>query len=461
MTAPAIPSSLKENPYVRIVENMLICGEPGRKHRAFPTGVRLPNGDVLVGYRDGRDHHMTSNGAFYTTRSTDNGRTWRVPEVMAAYSGWNITGHIGQYPDGVMPADEPFMWALLKLDRWVAALPADEDYRTYINYWLFSHDYGDTWEPPVPVWKEQPVIQTVPTDRGSRTLLRTVPHSTSSTLLRLGDGTIMGMWNGVETNLKYKEYVAWRAAGSKGKRPPQECALAGFSRDNMRTWEFVVVADAGEFAGVGFSEADVVQLDNGRLVAIYGNNLNSTSFWETHSDDSGRTWAPMKELNFLGDSPSLIKLSNGVLLAAIRNSDWEGRISKGPGIGLVASPDGGQTWELLGNVHDQANWDMGYPDLIKLATGEILCVYYTGNEKQPIPAELDEQLKAREPIRTIFQGGIRPSPLGEIQSEIRGVILEQVDAAPRGDAAPGVGKASTVRTSPGGNEVPDGGKVIL
>ena len=151
-------------------------------------------------------------------------------------------------------------------------------------------------------------------------------------------------------------------------------------------------------------------------------------FFETHSDDEGQTWSPMRQLNFRGDSPGMIRLSSGALIAALRSMPEDGK----PGIGLVASADEGQTWELLGNVHDQTNWDMGYPDLIKLANGRILCVYYTGNEHRAIPKELQEKLAAAEPNRTIFKGGIRPAAFGEIQSEIRGVILEELGAGASG-----------------------------
>ena len=42
-------------------------------------------------------------------------------------------------------------------------------------------------------------------------------------------------------------------------------------------------------------------------------------FFETHSDDEGQTWSPMPQLNFGGDSPSVIHLSSEALLAALRS----------------------------------------------------------------------------------------------------------------------------------------------
>jgi len=205
--------------------------------------------------------------------------------------------------------------------------------------------------------------------------------------------------------------------------------LAGFSRDNLRTWEYVVVADPDEY-GIGFSESDHVVLDSGRIVAIYGNNQNSRWLWRTFSDDNGRTWAPMKQLDFRGDSPSMIALSDGSLLAAIRHIPEQGPV----GIGLVASSDGGETWANLGNFRDQASWDMGYPDLIKLADGRILCIYYTAAEARMIPPDLEAHLHKAEPMATIL-GSMRPRAYEELSGEIRGVFLQDLTSAPNASPA--------------------------
>lgn len=208
---------------------------------------------------------------------------------------------------------------------------------------------------------------TVKTDRGEMLLAGVSPHSIHSTLIRLSDGTIMGLCNGNKEILKYKTAAGNRKQGTKGLSA-RGIALAGFSRDNLRTWEYVVIADPDDY-GVVFQEADMVRLDSGRLLAIYG---NSEYFWPTYSDDEGRTWAPMKQLAFYGDCPSMIKLSGDVLLAAFRNlQEVE---EEALGVGLVASGDGGETWDVLGNIIDQPIYDMAYPDLIKLPDGRILCV---------------------------------------------------------------------------------------
>lgn len=76
----------------------------------------------------------------HITRSSDNGLHWTPPKVLAAYPGWDVCGTMGQYADGVMPDDEPFLWARLQLYRWVPNPPDDQDYRDYKTFWTVSYD---------------------------------------------------------------------------------------------------------------------------------------------------------------------------------------------------------------------------------------------------------------------------------------------------------------------------------
>lgn len=130
--------SVNDNPYIRAVDDVVVCDSPGRRHRAFPTAVRLPNDDVVVGYRVGSDHHMTLDGAFYITRSEDTGRTWSTPIVHTAIPGWDVCANIAQYPDGIMPGDEPLLHALLRQYRWVPEPGPEEGYRKAISFWSLS-----------------------------------------------------------------------------------------------------------------------------------------------------------------------------------------------------------------------------------------------------------------------------------------------------------------------------------
>ena len=372
------PSSVKENPYVRIVDRTLVCNTPGRRHRAFPTAARLPNGDILVGFRVGTDHHQTLDGAFYTTRSSDGGRTWSTPVCLSSEPGWDVCANIGQYANGVLPANEPYLHTIIRKYRWVKFPKPGRNWREAVSYVTISRDLGHNWEPPHPLFDES--IVEVETERGPMKLHSFSPHSYNSTLHRLKDGTIMGLFWGRSHVYPYFSYH-WKNRSEKSIEQaaetikeletgtPGDWALAGFSKDNMRPWTFRVVSAPKD--GIGLSESDAVRLSTGRFVAIYGNNAGTQHFYETHSDDEGQTWSPRRKLNFQGDSPSMILLKNDVILAATRSGDRHGT-------SLVASPDGGTTWDYLGNVDDTPG-ENGYPDLVRLADGRILCVYYTGH----------------------------------------------------------------------------------
>ena len=186
--------ALDTNPYVEAIEEVIVASGPPRRHRAFPTGAKLPNGDLLVGFRVGSDHHMTHDGAFYITRSTDGGCHWTPPQVLAAYPGWDVCASMGQFTDGVMSEAEPFLWVRLQMYRWQVDAGPDDDYRTYQTLWTVSHDYGHNWEPPFPL--ADGALSTIETDRGEMSVSALSPHSYGSTLMRLSDGTIMGMFVG-------------------------------------------------------------------------------------------------------------------------------------------------------------------------------------------------------------------------------------------------------------------------
>jgi hypothetical protein len=320
-----------------------------------------------------------------------------------------------------MPADETTLHAILRKYRWRSDMPADQTWRENPTYLTTSRDYGRTWATSTRIFD---TIAEVKTDRGLMELWGLSPHSYNSSLHRLAGGRIMGLFVGRPNLLAYNSHRGRMGKGTE--EMASDVPLAGFSRDGMQSWTFRVIADKSQ-GNIGFSESDSVVLPSGRIVAIYGNNSGSPWFFETHSDDAGQSWSPMRQLNFRGDSPSMIRLSNGALLAAIRSLPEGGAA----GIGLVLSADEGATWELLGNIHDQKNWDMAYPDLIRLADGRILCVYYTGNERQAIPDKMREEFVAVQPMRTQRENNprigkdYRPAAFGEIQSEIRGIFLEE------------------------------------
>lgn len=57
------------------------------QHSAFPGICKLPNGNLLLTWRQGTDHFTTRDGSIKTSISTDLGRTWSAASTAVAYAG--------------------------------------------------------------------------------------------------------------------------------------------------------------------------------------------------------------------------------------------------------------------------------------------------------------------------------------------------------------------------------------
>jgi hypothetical protein len=94
----------------------------------------------------------------------------------------------------------------------------------------------------------------------------------------------------------------------------------------------------------GFREADIVQASNGDLVCIMrsggrnpveGTHLFPTPLYCSRSYDNGKSWTPPEQIADRGTCPSVIKLTNGILVCTY------GR----PGNWLIFSDDNGASWK--------------------------------------------------------------------------------------------------------------------
>ncbi len=79
---------------LRVTGRVVIAAEP-RMHRMNTAAVIASNGDILVTYDEGTDHHRTLDEVLMLARSTDGGRTWGYKKAMAALPGWSFWAHHG------------------------------------------------------------------------------------------------------------------------------------------------------------------------------------------------------------------------------------------------------------------------------------------------------------------------------------------------------------------------------
>jgi hypothetical protein len=49
-------------------------------------------------------------------------------------------------------------------------------------------------------------------------------------------------------------------------------------------------------------------------------------------------------------------------------------------VSVSTTTDGGATWVYASRLYEGTSWNCGYPGMVPLPNGEILCVYYTSYE---------------------------------------------------------------------------------
>ena len=324
-----------------IIETKSICKQPNR-YVGWPSVMRTKSGELVAVFSGNRDEHVCPYGITQMIRSTDNGKTWNEPVTI------NNTP-LDDRDAGILETKSG-TWIV----SWFTSMAFDNE-RTYaqhpeykrhreklteetIDFWLGnwtrrSTDQGKTWEAPV----KQMV---------------TAPHGP----IELKDGRLL--------------YVGTTEINGEKKLGVEE------SKDEGKTWSLLATIDISKEDILDpYSEPHVVELSNGKLIAMfrYQPSDRTQSFLrQTESLDGGKTWTVTKKTNVWGYPPHLLKLKNDWLLLSygVRKMPYSERVS--------ISKDGGKTWEIENEIILSLSEtdDLGYPASVQLADGSILTIYY-------------------------------------------------------------------------------------
>ncbi len=129
-----------------------------------------------------------------------------------------------------------------------------------------------------------------------------------------------------------------------------------------------------EYGWEKFHEPHCVQLDDGRILAIYrahiDENGDNFTMFKSFSDDCGKTWSEPEATGICGSPPHLLKLSDGrILLSYARRIEPFGIYAR------IIEKDGKFTANEL--LIDKANdSDIGYPATVELKNGDLVTVFY-------------------------------------------------------------------------------------
>src|SRR5262245_14421441 len=293
----------------------IVCsGEAAGGYAAFPDICRLQDGELYCVFYSGYGHVSTPNdkwprgGRIMAVRSSDNGKTWSKPVVAIDTDLDDRDPSVAYLKDGTMLLN----WFTLQKNQ-VAVLSAR------------STDKGKNWSEPSQIKLDSPYS-----------------FACSAPVRQLPDGSlILGLY--CEDEKQKKEF------GATVK-----------SYDGGKSWKDLVYI--GDNSGIYLdAETDVVALKDGKLLAALRSSKVDMHY--ATSDDSGKTWGPVKSFGFKGHCPYFLRHSSGVILLAHRV----------PATSLHWSADECKTWNGPVKIDTVGG---AYASLVELPDGLVYCVYY-------------------------------------------------------------------------------------
>jgi len=280
---------------------------------ATPGFCRCADGTLLVSMRTNAGGWAKGTPRVSVTRSTDGGRTWSEPGAVAGDDGADgrqYISHVG----------------LTCLGSGEVLLPY-RDLGPEEACWLIrSFDSGLSWSAP------EKLAPAGTADAGERVGM--LPYGN---IRELSNGDVIMP-------------VAGEMAHDRAYRH------GGYlrSKDGGKTW--TEYNDACSGADGVADEKDVVELDNGDLIAVHRSwqsaqcGHGAALLYQTRSEDGGFTWTKpyIAQEATLGHSPALFKLKSGRILCAHRYLDDLDMGLSGTGF-KVGEPDGTH-WEGFSRV---------------------------------------------------------------------------------------------------------------
>ena len=333
--------TLDDNAPIQLIDEVVVDGGTEKWHRAWPTAEVAANGDLVVVYRSGRDHHITNDGTLCMARSSDGGKTWPFKRAIAAEPGWNTYTNHGMTRLG----NGSLLLHYVRGKRLETADAARSFYSR--GRFTLSLDNGSSWQEHS---QELDFPFLSPSERGF----------CYGKLQELPGGRFMSPFYGVPQNSQ---------DGSN------RVLAVVFSSDGGRTWPDYTIIYQDVRGDINPSETDLIRLPDGRFLAVIRANATG-HLYRSFSADEGQTWSDLEPTPMPGHCPALLRLASGAILCAYRNVDKDQ-----PGMSCAVSDDDGQTWQSLGFLYKGTNLDCAYPSLVRLPDDRIFCAFYTSMEK--------------------------------------------------------------------------------
>jgi hypothetical protein len=355
---------------MRIIDKFVVY--QGEGPALFPGLTRAANGNLLVSFCTTFD--CQAGGEGYLLRSSDDGRTWRAAAALLrsrnADGAINLSVGMARLRDGTILYPCCDARITRKWDQHDADLII-----------LRSKDHGNTWTEgtPVSVGMKEPFAYGGIIELNNGEVLcpiwgkRTSEEPWRSGVVRSRDGGVT--WEECRT-------IAYDPCAHPVSRPPDQVlfshcnvSVLGGKRQNEP-----------EFHSAGFNETSLLELPDGRVLAILrqqGVHGGQRELYRCISSDQGRTWSSPTRLDAWGTSPSLHLLPSGVIMLGYRNHLGNPQNLQAPGVAVSFSQDAGHTWgdhlmlEDPNGYRYTHEFEAGYPAFLTMGDGSIMVVFYS------------------------------------------------------------------------------------
>ena len=304
-------------------------------YQAFPDVTRLASGDLVAVFYAGTKHislpspDYPRGGRICMTRSTDDGRSWSPPATLFDGPLDDRDPHITQISDGTVVVS--FFTYKKNLTGGAA-----------LNCLLVtSRDGARTWD-------------TTPTSVAPG-------FACSAPVRELRPDTWL-----------QAVYIEKPRSTPVDAGAPLPNTYAAIARRVAGSWQDPVplVSAAGAASPLlDGTEADVIALHDGRLLAVVRSDAQNMQVSTSHDD--GKSWSSPADIGFAGHCPQLTRHSSGVIVLTHRY----------PQTALHISRDDGQTWEGAYPVDDVIG---AYPTALELLDRTMMVIYYEEGDASAI-----------------------------------------------------------------------------
>lgn len=359
---------------IKDVEHVLAHHDPDH---AVNQGslIRLASGELLLGYNQERGREHADSGQSCVIKSHDGGRTWdsstrRVVWPWSEHTGnWDCAFAQLRGGDVLMHTRVCSFMAPTALkggaDQSLGGPPPGrrERLKRQTGYALCrSSDQGATWSGPIPV-NTAPIA-----DSGLGPYV--VGGSGAGHIIELADGGLLMPLHGTISR-------EWFAQSGEASR-----VFVLRSDDGGANWEYwaTVAYDPADI--LQWSEAGMAHLASGRLVCLLRTQVRPSRFdnlWCVHSDDDGASWSRPERTPLWGYPADVVQLADGRVLAVYgyRRAPWGVR-------GCIS--DDGVHWSARNEFVIREGgaappsfrqyWHIGYPTVVQCKDGVVVAAYH-------------------------------------------------------------------------------------